>query len=1160
MKSPLLLKHLLFYCSLFISNILFSQAANNTCATATDLGTLTGNYIATSGDLYLANQTSPTGSTCGNRYDVWYRFTMPAGSTIAIITVNLKPTFNQTLTNNNTYIEVFNTNNCTVNGTSTGGCNTIAAPRRYTLTAGQTYYFRVNTTVNPNTLSPLDWGFNVWVMPFNDNCNGIPTILQPGSSLDGSALAATNSAVAVGSCGGVADDDVWYTFNALYSYHTLTLSNIGADLNASGARMQLFSGSCGSLTAVAGSSCSGTTNIINATGLTVGNPYFVRVYGAGTGQTGTAWGFRISLSPSAKVVTTSSRMREIYHQQIISAPQILNDPWEVTYGPDNNLWLTESKGYRIYKMDPLTGVRDTILDISQGSTFLAVADQTFNCQFANGAGAQGGLAGMALHPNFLNGLPSEKNFVYISYIRTNPSANFYVNRVARFTYNKITKRLEAPVSLCDTLPGSNDHNSQRMFIAPIVKGGTQYLFYASGDMGSGQGTAINIARPIKSQHPRSYEGKILRFNLETDGEGGLNGWIPNDNPYSTMLGVQSAVWSIGIRNNQGFAYDTASNVLFGSSHGPYSDDEINVIKPFRNYGHPLVIGYVADGNYNGTTSASTSTSISAGCPFPVSSGNSTCPPIGTEAAQRAAIDANGNGLYKDPLFSAYPGPASGTTSVSYIWANNPNNGLWPSEGWSGLDFYSNKVIPGWKRSLVASSLKWGRLVRIKLADGDSTTLPNNTINDTISYFGSQNRFRDLAFAPNGKDIYVIMDKSTTTSGPSALFPVVPACQGCLQKYTFLGYADAAGKSTIPASIDVTDSVTANKVIPGTPMTIDATNNTLWVPITGPDGNIMAEINAMGQNLGLITSAFYKHSGAVRIKNGVHYLDRNITITPAVTSFAIPVKVRLYISKAEYNALDADPLSGLSGAADIALLRVLKNSDTCGGAVYNSTTMITPTNTGVDLVHGANGYVLQANISGFSSFYFATGNITLPVTLLSFTGSLQNNATLLNWETANEINTSHFIVERSIDNASFDGIGTVAANGTTSSNTNYSYTDNDVTTLPSNVIYYRLKMVDIDGSSKYSNTIIINLADIAGRVSVYPNPASHSIKVMITAVADGKGQWKITDNSGRVVMQSTSTLRKGNNNVVIDINKLAAGLYYLNVSGPGVDQKVKLQKL
>ncbi len=182
-------------------------------------------------------------------------------------------------------------------------------------------------------------------------------------------------------------------------------------------------------------------------------------------------------------------------------------------------------------------------------------------------------------------------------------------------------------------------------------------------MGAGQGNATNRARTIRSQFPDSYEGKILRFNLVEDGDAvqtpatiNYNRWIPNDNPYNTMLGKQSAVWNIGQRNNQGFVYDTAAHILYGSSHGAYSDDEINILERGRNYGHPLVIGFAADGNYNGTTTPSTSTSISAGAPFPVGSGNSTCAPIGNEAANAAIINGNGNGLIKILFFLAIPEP------------------------------------------------------------------------------------------------------------------------------------------------------------------------------------------------------------------------------------------------------------------------------------------------------------------------------------------------------------------------------------------------------------------------------------------------------------------------------------------------------------------------
>lgn len=1003
----------------------------------------------------------------------------------------------------------------------------------------------------------------------NNNCASATWITTDSVCVTGTSRltgqtvsSATYEALAIpNSCSYVNARDVWYKFVARTKYPVITLSNLTGSLTSSNARIQLFSGTCGAFSEIAcGTGATLTPALVNP--LTPGNTYYIRIHRNSTSNT-TNLTFTICVTD---LLTKASRMKEVFSRTVLSGASVMNNPWEVTYGPDDKLWVTDSKGYKVYRIDPNTGAKVTVLDISQFSS--TAPDNTFRCSFDNGAGAQGGLAGLALHPNFLDGTANENNSVYISYIYSG-SGSFFTNRLVRFIYNPGTNRLVSPVSICDSLPGSNDHNSQRMIIAPEVAGGPKYLFYASGDMGAGQGNATNRARTNRSQFPDSYEGKILRFNLVEDGDAvqtpatiNYNRWIPNDNPYNTMLGKQSAVWNIGQRNNQGFVYDTAAHILYGSSHGAYSDDEINIHERGRNYGHPLVIGFAADGNYNGTTTPSTSTSISAGAPFTTNAGNSTCPPIGNEAANAVTITGNGNGAYKDPLFSGYTGPTgTGSGTVANIWATNPNNSTWPSEGWSGLDLYTNKMIPGWKQSLIASGLKWGRLIRLKLGTNGTTTLPSNlayqNTSDTVLYFQSSNRYRDIAFGPNGRDIYVIMDNNAASAATDGNPPVTPACAGCLIKYSFLGYADNGGKSSIPASIDVTAGA-GNTINQGTTITIDGTNSNLWVPITGPDGNIMAEINAMGQNLGVVTSAFYTHTGATRVKKGFRYLNRNITITPAVTSFANPVKVRLYISKAEFDALDADPSSGITSG--ISQLKILKNADPCSATLIASTAEVPKTNSGVDLVHGTNGYVLQGNITGFSSFYFGAINMTLPLDLITFKGSLQNNATLLQWETTNEINTSHFVVERSIDASTFDDIGTVSASGNSTTTSQYSLTDKEVTSLSSTIIYYRLKMVDKDGQYKYSSVVTIYLADVTGTVVVSPNPAKKETRVMITAVHNGKTQWTLTDNNGRVVLRGSLHINRGVNNFTLNLNNLSSGVYYLNVAGAGIDRNVKLQKM
>jgi trimeric autotransporter adhesin len=989
------------------------------------------------------------------------------------------------------------------------------------------------------TLSALLCSYAALSQPTNDNCSGAITVTTGGAKVAGTIYnASATPSVPAGCSTGTPNDDAWFKFDAVLDYAAVSLTDIGSDLFNAGARIQAFSGSCGSLVSIG---CG--INNVSLTGLTPGQTYYFRVYSAPSVQTGSGYTFKVIVTPTASTIVNAGRMKEVYRQQNISSPDALADPWEVTYGPDNKLWVTEAKGYRVYKVNIIDGAREMVLDISQGSTFLPPAYQTFNCQFSNGDGAQGGCAGLVLHPKFLDPI-TPKNFVYLSYVRSKTSSTVFTNRVVRFEYNTTTNRLESPVSLCDTLPGSNDHNSQRMIIVPV--GGVDYLFYAQGDMGAGQ--FDNKLRAQKAQMIDSYEGKILRFNLEPDSDpDALDMWIPSTgtghttNPYNSILGKQSAVWSIGIRNNQGFAYDPALDILYGSSHGPFSDDEINVIERGKNYGHPLVIGYAADDNVNNTT-AGAAPNMSK--PHP-----SSCPIITDESNNAIGIGVS----YKDPLFSAYPNSPAFPT-IQGLWnTTTGGNAQWPSEGWSGLGIYTHTLIPGWNKSLVAASLKWGRLVRVRLNSTGTTTAPNNSAADTISYFGSINKYRDIAFAPNGKDLYVVMDKGTSNSGPAAANPIVPACAGCLQKYTFLGYADVTGQSSIPTSINVTDGA-LNACNTGTTITIDNTNSNYWVPITGPDGNILAEIKANGQTLGTVTSSFYKNGGAVRSKNGASYADRNITITPEFQPSAT-VNIRLYMTKSEYDAFDANPLSGITSLTD---LRIHKNNDPCQSTLVATTSLINPTSA---LAHGVAGYAVQANISSFSTFYIASTSMLLPLNSLVFTASYKKGTSYLKWQTRNELNTENFEVERSIGNNVFESIGNIAAKGNGAEKTHYTFDDTDAGKVGAGRLYYRLKIIDRDGSYAYSAVVVVDVpGTLITRMSIFPNPADKHTTVLIVSPDEQLIKWQLLDVAGRKVMSKEQTLRKGENRIVLDLNKLKPGVYFLQINGQYINAQEKIQKL
>ncbi|MEI9956854.1 MAG: choice-of-anchor Q domain-containing protein [Ferruginibacter sp.] len=115
--------------------------------------------------------------------------------------------------------------------------------------------------------------------------------------------------------------------------------------------------------------------------------------------------------------------------------------------------------------------------------------------------------------------------------------------------------------------------------------------------------------------------------------------------------------------------------------------------------------------------------------------------------------------------------------------------------------------------------------------------------------------------------------------------------------------------------------------------------------------------------------------------------------------------------------------------------------------------------------------------------------TLPLKLLQFEGTLANDKNaVLSWRTAAEINTSYFELQRSTDGRSFSIVATVQAKGTTSGETEYSYTDKS---LAEGVYYYRLRMVDKDGRETYSPVITVKSRG-QNAITLYPVPAKDFI--------------------------------------------------------------------
>lgn len=205
-------------------------------------------------------------------------------------------------------------------------------------------------------------------------------------------------------------------------------------------------------------------------------------------------------------------------------------------------------------------------------------------------------------------------------------------------------------------------------------------------------------------------------------------------------------------------------------------------------------------------------------------------------------------------------------------------------------------------------------------------------------------------------------------------------------------------------------------------------------------------------------------------------------------------------------------------------------------------------------------------SGYTSFSWFTGSDLfnqLPVKLTTFNGKLVNADALLNWNTASEINSNSFVIERSIDGVNFEGLSKVKAAGNSSSLKSYKYADANALALVNKfgTVYYRLKMVDNDGSFEYSKTIEIKTdADTKESVKVNPNPFNTELTVSIETLVDSKATLEVVDINGKITLTQNVNVSKGTSAINVDgIEKLKQGVYFVRVSTDLGTQVFKLVK-
>jgi hypothetical protein len=183
--------------------------------------------------------------------------------------------------------------------------------------------------------------------------------------------------------------------------------------------------------------------------------------------------------------------------------------------------------------------------------------------------------------------------------------------------------------------------------------------------------------------------------------------------------------------------------------------------------------------------------------------------------------------------------------------------------------------------------------------------------------------------------------------------------------------------------------------------------------------------------------------------------------------------------------------------------------------------------------------------------------SLPVFLHKFSVTQTGSEHLVKWTTEQEIEIDYYELERSTDGVRFQVINRQVANNTTGTN-HYSYADNSF--LPG-VNYYRLKILERDGTFKYSIIVRTEAEQQVETFRVVPNPVTNDFSLLYSSPGDGVVTIRISDITGRLVFTTKEGVNRGNNVIYMQhLPKWKAGTYFITVDNKGEIKQGKLIKV
>ena len=186
--------------------------------------------------------------------------------------------------------------------------------------------------------------------------------------------------------------------------------------------------------------------------------------------------------------------------------------------------------------------------------------------------------------------------------------------------------------------------------------------------------------------------------------------------------------------------------------------------------------------------------------------------------------------------------------------------------------------------------------------------------------------------------------------------------------------------------------------------------------------------------------------------------------------------------------------------------------------------------------------VTATFNSFSPFGIGSINNPLPVVLVDFNAELNSNKSVdVSWTTQQEVNSSHFEIERSADGIKWETIGTVEARGNSALPSDYTF--NDASPLQG-VNYYRLKMVNINNAYGFTTVKIVHTLQVKS-INIFPNPARDFVNISV-GHATSDLNIRLLSQNGQV-LQSAKINAGSSTTLTIQVNNYPQGTYIIQIS-------------